>query len=355
MKFVGLSEDTFLEHINNLHGTKAPRRKPEKLVRECRVCGGNWQTDTELERHITREHLKKGPENKAPFAGFGPVQADSDEDSDSDDEYDNSIQYVESKSIRSKYKDEGVPSVRKRMDRDWRADTDKFLNNISTGSRRPHRRNQSSSSSDDEDDIRLRREIDKVQKRKMKLERSRPVCILCKELMSSSSSLETHLNTFHREQCFTCTEEECGHKAWVQLEQAVIHTRESRGHARDKSKEQLLARGYIKPPKCLESMSCRYCNPPMMIVGDTWKKMKTKLYEHMETHEHLHRDDEARIIANTMYGCRMCEVDMQDENELDRHMEKHKRSSSRRGDSPEFKSPAVKRGRLSSGDSIRET
>eukprot|EP00092_Neocalanus_flemingeri_P085540 GFUD01107642.1.p1 GENE.GFUD01107642.1~~GFUD01107642.1.p1 ORF type:complete len:332 (-),score=125.63 GFUD01107642.1:466-1461(-) len=85
MKFVGLTEDTFLDHIYNLHGTKAPRRKPEKLSRECRVCGGCWQTDAELGRHISLEHLQGGEQNTAPFAGFGPRGVES-EDSDSEEE-----------------------------------------------------------------------------------------------------------------------------------------------------------------------------------------------------------------------------------------------------------------------------
>ena len=78
MSFVGLSEETFLEHARTRHGEKVTRCRPEKLRRECRICGEVCMTDTELGEHIKREHLHNG---KYPFAGFGP-RNDSDSDSD---------------------------------------------------------------------------------------------------------------------------------------------------------------------------------------------------------------------------------------------------------------------------------
>jgi len=351
MKFVGLPEDTFHEHIYNMHGTKAPRRKPEKLIRECRICGGNWQTDAELERHISMEHLGCGKENIAPFAGFGPIEVESDEESSEDDD----IKYVESRS-----KEVGV---RRRMmekagDRDWHKETERFLNKVSTpqGNRRPHRRDVASSESSEDDDDIIRREIDKVQKTRKQLERSRTrlECPLCKEVVSSPINLEVHLANYHKEQCFTCKELECDLKAWIQLEQAVKHIKESKNHPREMNKEQLLSREFIKPPKNLESMSCVYCSPPLMIVGDTWEDMKMKLFIHMEVHEELHRGDDVRINANTLYSCRMCEETMSDEKTLDKHMLRHKRGRSRRSDSPGFKTPAGKRRRLDSSKGSEE-
>ena len=49
LKFVGLSEEIFLDHITNTHGNKVARRKPEKLVRECRICGAEV---TEIAVHM---------------------------------------------------------------------------------------------------------------------------------------------------------------------------------------------------------------------------------------------------------------------------------------------------------------
>jgi len=352
MKFVGLPEDTFHEHIYNMHGTKAPRRKPEKLIRECRICGGNWQTDAELERHINLEHLGRGKENIAPFAGFGPIEVESDEESSDEDD---DIKYVESRS-----KEVGVRRrmLEKASERDWHKETERFLNNVSTpqGNRRPHRRDVASSESEEDDDDIIRREIDKVQKTRKQLERSRTrlECPLCKEVVSSPINLEVHLANYHKEQCFTCKEVECDLKAWIQLEQAVKHIKDSKNHPREMSKEQLLSREFIKPPKNLESMSCVYCSPPMMIVGDTWEDMKMKLFIHMEVHEELHRGDDVRINANTLYSCRMCEENMKDEKELDKHMLRHKRGRSRRSDSPGFKTPAGKRRRLDSSKGSEE-
>ena len=50
LKFVGLSEETFLNHIYQKHSTKAARQRPHKLVRSCRICEGTWTTDAELTR-----------------------------------------------------------------------------------------------------------------------------------------------------------------------------------------------------------------------------------------------------------------------------------------------------------------
>ena len=81
MSFVGLSEETFLEHARTRHGEKVTRCRPEKLRRECRICGEVCMTDTELGDHIKREHLHNG---KYPFAGFGPKNDSDDSESDSD-------------------------------------------------------------------------------------------------------------------------------------------------------------------------------------------------------------------------------------------------------------------------------
>ena len=73
-KFVGLSEESFLDHISNKHGNKVARKRPGKLVRECRICGpgSNWATDAELSKHCQQVHLDHGTANTAPFAGTGP-------------------------------------------------------------------------------------------------------------------------------------------------------------------------------------------------------------------------------------------------------------------------------------------
>ena len=88
MKFVGLSEETFLEHINTKHGTKAPRRKPEKLVRECRICSLSFGTDIELGAHISKRHIDNTNKKKnGAFAGFGPRCQSDDSDSSDDDNH----------------------------------------------------------------------------------------------------------------------------------------------------------------------------------------------------------------------------------------------------------------------------
>ena len=73
-----------------------------------------------------------------------------------------------------------------------------------------------------------------------------------------------------------------------------------------------------------------------MIVGETWEDMKTKLFEHMEVHEDLHRGNEECINENTIYGCRMCEETMHDERKLDAHMVRHKRGRAGRNNSADF-------------------
>ena len=88
-----------------------------------------------------------------------------------------------------------------------------------------------------------------------------------------------------------------------------------------------------------------------MIVGDTWDDMRMSLFQHMEKHESLHRGDDRRIAANTGFGCRLCDVTLEDENDLDKNMIKLRRSSSKSRRQPSFKSPnKPRRGRSRSFD-----
>ena len=156
-------------------------------------------------------------------------------------------------------------------------------------------------------------EMEKVNGKRMRLESSRPMCLLCEESVTTTSSLETHLASYHRELCFLCTQPGCGLKAWLQLEQAVTHTRGSAIHASE----------------------------------------EFKLFEHMEEHEHLNREDQARITANTLYGCRTCRTSMSDDLNFDMHMVKQIRGGRwRREEAPDFKSPTQKprRGSRVSGE-----
>ena len=52
----------------------------------------------------------------------------------------------------------------------------------------------------------LQREMEKGNRKRMRLESSRPMFLLCKESLTTISSLETHLASYHRELCFLCSE-----------------------------------------------------------------------------------------------------------------------------------------------------
>jgi len=79
-KLIG-SEEAFLAHVNNRHGLKAPKRRPDKLRRECRVCNENFGDDEKLTRHVRKCHLEEGTQNEYPFGGFGPRSTRVDQDS----------------------------------------------------------------------------------------------------------------------------------------------------------------------------------------------------------------------------------------------------------------------------------
>ena len=99
LKFVGLSEEIFLEHISNKHGNKAARRRPEKLRRECRICGELSLTDTELGDHIRRHTTST---SRTPFAGFGPLGDTDQSSSESEDSRTRGATAVVSRSQRRK-------------------------------------------------------------------------------------------------------------------------------------------------------------------------------------------------------------------------------------------------------------
>lgn len=78
--FVGMSEESFLEHVSKQHGDKAAKKRPQKLERKCRICNKSFDTDLQLTRHIKNTHIDEGKQNIHPFAGFGPKEDVEDDD-----------------------------------------------------------------------------------------------------------------------------------------------------------------------------------------------------------------------------------------------------------------------------------
>lgn len=76
--FLGMSEESFLEHVLNQHGEKAKTKRPKKLLRSCRICEERFTTDLDLTRHVRSCHLEKGPANLFPFIAFGPPLEEED-------------------------------------------------------------------------------------------------------------------------------------------------------------------------------------------------------------------------------------------------------------------------------------
>ena len=77
--FVGMSEESFLDHVSRQHGAKAATKRPQKLQRECRICSERFDQDLPLTRHIKKTHIEEGEQNRYPFVGFGPKE-DMEED-----------------------------------------------------------------------------------------------------------------------------------------------------------------------------------------------------------------------------------------------------------------------------------
>ena len=78
--FVGMSEESFLEHVNRQHSSNCAQKKPHKLKRECRICSQCFEADLALTRHIKKEHIDNGSSNQYPFGGFGPKEDAEEED-----------------------------------------------------------------------------------------------------------------------------------------------------------------------------------------------------------------------------------------------------------------------------------
>ena len=78
--FVGMSEESFLEHVSKQHGGKAAKKRAHKLERECRICNMSFDADLPLTRHIKKIHIEKGGQNLHPFVGFSPKKDVEDDD-----------------------------------------------------------------------------------------------------------------------------------------------------------------------------------------------------------------------------------------------------------------------------------
>ena len=308
MKFVGLSEETFLEHISNKHGQKAPRARPHNLVRECRVCAKTFITDVELADHIVRKHING---STAPFAGFGPrnLSDDSDSSSDEDDQPSKS-------GIRHPPASKSLASVSpsRRSARDNEAVM--FLDRVARAAPSAYRRQN---------------ENDSVAPQ-LKRRRLEEQCRLCSK---SCPDLMKHMSLEHKEQSFSCTKRGCEHLAWVTLSEVTDHILNTRHHARTSDPNLLIAEGHMRPPRILECIQCQFCDPHSIIVGEDWGDLKNKHFEHLEQHLHLHQEDQRKIDRRTGYMCRMCDEAWSTRDDLQRHMrEEHKPGSSKRSLTP---------------------
>ena len=152
--FVGLSEETFLAHITTSHGNKVARRRPEKLVRECRICGEVSATDTELGEHV-RQHTRM-----TPFAGFGP-RGDSDRSGSESEDSRLTVAHSRRRNSRApgstKEIDKFVKKMRRTSDQEFSSS----------------RRRKRAESSDDEVKVDLEASLEMVQRKRRCLEISR--------------------------------------------------------------------------------------------------------------------------------------------------------------------------------------
>merc|ERR1719189_3407314 len=64
-----------------------------------------------------------------------------------------------------------------------------------------------------------------------------------------------------------------------------------------------------------------------MIVASSLEELKTAWFSHMEQHEDIHEGVMDRIVANTSYGCRLCDKKFKSEGEMDEHIQRHKKES----------------------------
>ena len=346
MKFVGLSEETFLDHVRNKHGDKVARRRPEKLRRECRVCCDQFGTDAELGQHISNQHTN----NKTlPFAGFGPKDDELSGDSDDDIFMEKSVKRKSGR--RSPPTSPSVPPPpparlvntfsppAPRTSRDWHAETDRFLNNMNISATSRRQTGSYHSSDDEAPGLSAPRH---TQSKRPRLDKER--CSLCDQ---ATSDMPRHLARVHMSVCFSIPGND--QIAWMKLDEAVAYLSSTKGPGiRKKDIHELLSERHINPPVSIECIYCLYCTPPNMIVTDSTDSndLGTKMFDHMERHEDMHKMDTRTINNNISWGCRLCEKSYTREEELERHMDKHKRTASiRRSITPRSAEKERRRGR----------
>ena len=332
LMFVGLSEEIFLEHITNTHGNKVARRKPEKLRRECRVCGEECATDTELDQHIDQQHIRP---RLAPFAGFGP-RVDSDESGSDSEDYRSSV--VAQTQVRVPPPPPAWPRSSRAAPASWEEKTDQFIKSIGRIDQSAVSRRRKREDSSDEEMGDLRSSLEIVQRKRRCLEDSmkkvkKEKCLLCAEVHRAGQRMQEHLAAAHKENCFSCSKPSCGRLAWTKLEEATRHVLECRQVERESS-EEMLKKEWINPPNTLECIICQYCQPAHMIVASSWDSLKTAWFEHMEQHEDQHRENMEVIKAHSSYGCRLCDRQVRSEEKIVEHVKKHRREFRRQSRTP---------------------
>ena len=187
--FVGMSEESFLEHVSKQHGNKAAMKRPQKLERECRICKEHFEADLPLTRHIKKAHLDIGAQNPFPFVGFGPKE-------DAEEEDDVLVEVVEPVSSNKREK-----AVRRRStsESDSVSDEEFMEEAIRRGIAKTKRKRQRL-----ENELDNRRQVPQARQDSSELEREKIgpdtfffVCSLCGKKDLGQYNIFEHLDTEH--------------------------------------------------------------------------------------------------------------------------------------------------------------
>ena len=141
-------------------------------------------------------------------------------------------------------------------------------------------------------------------------------CLFCHK---DFQDLPGHLDMIHKEECFQCGVCYPETQSFHFYNDILTHLSDIHGVGGPVFNRDILL------PTSLEQITCSFCSPAKIFMGKPVEELMMCVYEHLTTHESVHKGNEEVIDRVMSYECRICVNGTMDLAELQEHTSSHYR------------------------------